>query len=97
VAFFIHFASLGANLVPFQHWGAILQTASSLGGFFFYIYIFPFFYIYIFPSFFFSFIIATPPSNEEDCPTRGCMYGGYSNSMLLLLFSLFYTNWESLH
>jgi hypothetical protein len=35
VAFLIHFSSLGATLVPFEHWEAILQMASSLGGFFY--------------------------------------------------------------
>ena len=34
MAFFIHFDSLGATLVPFEQRGAILQMADSLKGFF---------------------------------------------------------------
>jgi hypothetical protein len=44
VAFFIHFGSLGATLVPSEHWWAILQSIGRLGGYF------------IFFSFFFHFL-----------------------------------------
>jgi hypothetical protein len=35
MAFFIHFGSLVATLIPFKHWRAILKTTDNLGGLFY--------------------------------------------------------------